>query len=448
MALKISISGVRGLVPETLTPEVCLNFAKAFGTYLKGGKVVVGIDPRASSEFIKGIVFQGLLSSGCRVIDLGICPTPTVGIVVRELEADGGIIITASHNPLPWNGLKFVREDGIFLNEDQANQLIGIYYEKTFVAAKPKTLSANSRGAEIHLKKILKIVNSRAIKRRKFKVAVDACNGAGSEYSLKLLKKLGCQVEAINCDLTLPFPHNPEPIAENLADLCAAVKKSGADIGFAFDADADRLAIVDETGRAIGEECTLALAVKFILSQNHSQNPKNKIIITNLSTTQAIEDVAKPSHAQVIRTKIGEVHVAEELKKLKGLIGGEGNGGVIYPKVGFNRDSLAGLALILNYLAAGKQTISELVGQLPQYHMIKKKFICEGRDEVDDFIAKTKVLFKGKNMILTEGIKVLLPDGWIHVRASNTEPVIRVIAEGKNKEEIEALVDQVLDPLN
>jgi phosphomannomutase len=217
MTLKISISGVRGLVPKSLTSEVCLDFAKAFGTYLDETSdnklVVVGTDPRASSEFIKGIVFSGLLSTGCKVIDLGVCPTPTVGIMVRELKAAGGVIITASHNPLPWNGLKFVREDGIFLNEKQFKKFFEIYEKKVFFKGDPQTVLTNDSAIDIHLEKILNTVNVRAIRKNKFKVAIDCCNGAGSVICLELLKKLGCKVEAINCDLSLPFPHPPEPVA-------------------------------------------------------------------------------------------------------------------------------------------------------------------------------------------------------------------------------------------
>ncbi|KPJ65438.1 hypothetical protein AMJ44_10130 [candidate division WOR-1 bacterium DG_54_3] len=454
MSLKISISGVRGLVPETLTPEVCLDFAKAFGTYLSGKssqslpKIVVGTDPRSSSEFIKGIVFSGLLYTGCKIVDLGICPTPTVGIMVRELKAAGGIIITASHNPLPWNGLKFMREDGIFLNEDQARNLIDIYQAKKFKKGKTGNLTSNSSRINIHIKNILKAINPRAIRRNSFKVAVDCCNGAGSEASIRLLQKLGCKIESVNCNPSLPFPHPPEPVSENLAELCSLVKRKNADIGFAFDSDADRLAIVSEEGKPVGEEMSLALAVKYILNQHRNGSPKKKIVITNLSTTRAIDDLVRDFGGNTIRTRIGEVHVAEELKKLKGLIGGEGNGGVIYPPVGFNRDGLTALALILSLMARSGKKISELISEIPAYYMLKEKIACQNRDQAEDFMEKIKENFKGKDLILTEGVKVLLPSGWVHVRASNTEPVIRVIAEGRQKEEVESLVHQILKPLN
>lgn len=443
MTLKISISGVRGLVPGSLTPEVCLDFAKAFGTYIEGGKVVVGTDPRRSSEFIKGIIFSGLLSAGCKVIDLGICPTPTVGIMVRELEADGGIVITASHNPLPWNGIKFMRGDGIFLNETQAKQLIKIYEEKQFKVAPPRGVSALRCGIDIHIRKVLKAVKPSVIRRKKFKAAVDACNGAGSVAMVKLLEKLGCKVIAINVDPRLPFPHHPEPVAENLAELMQLVKDKKADIGFALDSDADRLAVVSEEGAALGEELTLALCVRFILGRGLPPAQKKRIIVVNLSTTRAIDDLCRQYRAMCIRTKVGEVHVAQELKELKGLMGGEGNGGVIFPGVGFNRDSLTAAALLLNHMAVSGKKLSALAAEIPHYTMIKTKIECHNLDEANDLVEKTKLVFEGEDMILTEGVKVVFPDSWIHVRASNTEPVIRIIAEARERKTAEELIRKV-----
>ncbi|MDD4179482.1 MAG: phosphoglucosamine mutase [Candidatus Margulisbacteria bacterium] len=444
MTLKISISGVRGFVPDSLTPEVCLDFAKAFGTYLGGGTVVVGTDPRKSSEFIKGIIFSGLLSTGCKVIDLGICPTPTVGVMVTELEAAGGIVITASHNPLPWNGLKFMRGDGIFLNETQANKFLKIYESKQFTSAEPQGVDIDYSGIDIHIKRVLKIINRSAIKKKRFTVAVDGCNGAGSVALPKLLEKLGCRVIPINVDLRAPFPHPPEPTPENLTVLVALVKEKKADIGFAMDSDADRLAVISDEGAPLGEESTLALAVKFALMQNPHLAAKKRLIIVNLSTSRAINDICRDFQATCIRTKVGEVHVSEELKSLKGLIGGEGNGGVIYPCVGFNRDSLTAAALLLNYLAVSRKKLSLLAKELPQYFMAKAKVECKNSDEANDFVEKTKAIFKKKDLILTEGVKVVLPDAWIHVRPSNTEPIIRIMAEAKSQEQAEELVRQVL----
>jgi phosphomannomutase len=444
MTLKISISGVRGYVPDSLTPEICLDLAKAFGTYLRGGKVVIGTDPRASSEFIKGIVFSGLLATGCEVVDIGICPTPTVGIMVRKLKADGGIIVTASHNPLPWNGLKFVREDGIFLNEEQARRFLK-FYESKYFKLRPvnKGVGANATAINAHIARVLKIVKPAVIRQKKFKVAVDACNGAGSVAMIKLLEKLGCKVIPINVNLQLPFPHNPEPIAENLGELRELVKQKKADIGFAMDSDADRLAVVAENGEALGEEATLALAVRFVLEKTPVLSRQKRLVVVNLSTSRMIDDICREAGAVLIRTKVGEVHVAEALKKMNGLIGGEGNGGVILPRVGFNRDSLTGAALLLNYLAVAGRTLTQLAATLPRYAMVKSKIECRNLDEANDLVEKTKEIFKGEDMILTEGVKVVFADGWVHVRASNTEPIIRIMAEARDKNRAEALIKRV-----
>ncbi len=444
--LKISISGVRGYVPESLTPEVCLELAKAFGTYLfktnpnkKKRKVIIGCDPRKSSEPIKGIVFEGLLATGCEVIDIGICPTPTVAIMIKELKADGGIVVTASHNPLPWNGLKFMRQDGIFLNEKQANEFLELYYNKDFITKEKQKVLTFDKALDIHIKKVLRQVKPKV---KKLKVAIDCCNGAGSVAAVNLLKKLGCTVFPLNCRLDLPFPHDPEPVAKNLTDLISLVKSKQADVGFALDSDADRLAIVSERGKAIGEELTLALVTKYLLAKNQKLPAKKKIIVSNLSTTKAIDDIAKEFKGLSIRTKIGEVHVAEELKKLKGLIGGEGNGGVIYPPVCFNRDSLTGIAIIISYLASSNKSLSALADEIPAYQTIKTKISCQDQQQANDYIEKVKEKFKKKDLILTEGVKVVVPDGWVHVRASNTEPILRIIAEAKTKADAERLIDQ------
>ena len=444
MSLKISISGVRGSVPGTLTPEVCLDFAKAFGTYLAGTskKVVIGTDPRATSEYIKGIIFSGLLSAGCDVIDIGICPTPTVGIMVRELKAAGGIVITASHNPLPWNGLKFMRHDGIFLNESQAKRLIKLFENKSFTNIKGRSGSVriNESAIDIHIKKIFKAIKPARTRRKKFKVVLDAGNGAGSVSAIQLLKALGCKVVPLYCDATVPFQRSPEPVAIHIGKLMQIVKNHKADIGFALDSDADRLAVVSEKGLPIGEETTLALAIKAVLSRSAGKN----IVAVNLSTTQSIDDIVGQAGGRVIRTKVGEVHVAETLRKNHALIGGEGNGGIIYPQVGYNRDSMTGIAIILDYLARSKKTVSELVKEIPAYYSLKKKIECKNQAQANKIMAKVKTRFKKKDLILTEGIKAVLPSGWIHIRPSNTEPIIRIIAEGQGRQAVNNLVKQAL----
>lgn len=439
--LKISISGVRGTVPDALTPEVCLDFAKSFGTYLNGGTVIVGTDTRTSGEFIKGIAIQGLLSCGCKVIDLSIATTPTVGVMVRKLKADGGLVITASHNPEPWNGLKFVRSDGIFLNAAQAKDLLDIYYAKQFVLKDGGRARTYAKANDDHIRLVLKNIRPGAVRRRKFKVALDSVNGAGSVITPELLKKLGCRVVSINTRPRAPFPHGAEPTPENLKELAELVKKEGADIGFAQDPDADRLAIVTEKGEAVSEEYTLALCAKFILP-----GAGRKIIVTNLSTTSAIDDIAKAANAAVIRTKIGEVYVAEEILKEDAAIGGEGNGGVIYPRVGYNRDSLCGIALILSYMAKQKKPLSALIDELPRYVLVKEKMECASVAEAAQFMDKMKEKFAHDRLDLTEGVKVIRREGWLHLRPSNTEPIIRIFAEAREKTAAEKLVTEALSP--
>jgi len=439
--LKISISGVRGIANESLTPEICLNFAKAFGTYLKGGKIVVGIDPRPSSEFIKGIVIEGLVSCGLKVIDLGMVPTPTVGIMVRELNASGGLMITASHNPPEWNGLKFFREDGMFFNQSQLEKLLLIYKTQNFKERDGGSLRNYAKACEVHIKKILKAINPLRLRRKKFKVVYDACNGAGSYASAQLLKKLGCRVIAINADPRKPFPRGAEPTPSNITALCEAVKKEGADLGFAQDPDADRLALVNERGEAISEEYTLVLCADYILSQNQ---PGPKIIVANLSTTRALDDLSKRWGTILIRTKIGEIHVAEEMKKVKAVIGGEGNGGVIYPRVSFLRDSLTGMALILSALTQGGQKLSGLMSDIPQYFMYKTKISCASPAAAEDLIDKTREFYKKETQDLTDGVKIYLPEATLHVRASNTEPILRIITEAKSYEAAKRLAEDLV----
>jgi len=442
MTLKISISGIRGIAGESLTDEVISDFSRAFASFIKSGKVAVGRDSRASGEKIKDIVISNLNGSGLDVIYLGICPTPTVQLMVKELKADGGMIITASHNPAQWNGLKFVRRDGIFLNAKEAESLIHIYESRSFLSSARKgSLSLKNDPLDLHIKKVLECVDVDAIKKRKFKVVLDSCNGAGSIITVKLLKELGCEVVGLNTDPNKPFPRDPEPIPENLKTLCAKVCETGADIGFAQDADADRLAIVTEKGEAPGEEYTLAVAAQHILSRSKVPGPK---VVTNLSTSMMVDDIAKKYGAKVIRTKIGEVNVAEEAVKQKAVIGGEGNGGVMYPKIGYSRDSLIAIALILEMLSSSNKRISEVIESLPKYFIVKKKVDCPSKTEADSLISKVRSRFSNETLDMTEGIKVIFKNAWVHVRASNTEPVVRIIAEADTRDRALELLREVI----
>ena len=438
MTLKISISGIRGIAGTSLTDNIISDYTKAFASYVKKGVIVAGRDPRASGEKIKDIVISSLNGLGIDVVYLGICPTPTVQLMVKELKADGGIIITASHNPAEWNGLKFVRKDGIFLNKDEAERLIEIYEKRSFIAsAKMGSIKVQDKPLDPHIKKVLGCIDVQGIRKRKFKVVLDSCNGAGSLITVKLLKELGCEVIELYTDTKKPFPHNPEPVPANLKDLCEKVKNSGADIGFAQDADADRLAVVTDKGVAPGEEYTLALAADHILSKNKVSGPK---VVTNLSTSMMVDDIAKKYGANVIRTRIGEVNVAEEMVKQKALIGGEGNGGVMYPGVGYSRDSLIGIGLILDSLSISGKSISSTIDSLPKYFIVKEKIACSSKDEVAALLDKVAASFADGMIDRTEGIKVILKNAWVHVRPSNTEPVIRIIAEAETQNKARELI--------
>jgi len=439
--LIVGISGIRGIYGETLTPEIVMEFACAFGTYIKGEKVAVGSDTRPSGKVIKDALFKGLLSTGCEIIDLGICPTPSVQLMVEALKAAGGIVISASHTPAEWNGLKFIRKDGIFLNEAEGKTFLKFHDNRNFIISEiSKPVHKDTTTENIHINKVLACAETNIIKQKKFKVVLDSCNGAGSIITPKLLEALGCEVIKINCLPDGLFPHNPEPIPSNLKELMEKVRETGADIGFAQDADADRLAVVSEKGEAIGEEYSLCLAVKFVLSKTKG------VVVTNLSTTRAVDDIAEEYGCRVIRTKVGEVNVAEKMKAEKAVIGGEGNGGIIDPRIHYGRDSLAGIALILQYLAETGKTLSQLLNGLPKYYIYKDKVLCS-RETVNIALARFKEKYKNENLNFTDGIKVEWNDSWAHLRSSNTEPIIRIITEATSQEKAMKLNNEIAEEI-
>lgn len=441
MTLKIGISGIRGIVDDTLTNEVASDFSRAFAAFLKSGTVVLGRDPRPSGKRFEKIIIKNLLSSGINVLYAGIVPTPTVLFLVRKMEADAGIIITASHNPIQWNGFKFVSGSGVFLNEEQNKRLFSLYYSKRSIkkAGKGKLFQLNDPEG-VHIREILDNVRADDIRRKNFKVVIDSCNGAGSVITPKLLRMLNCDVVEINTDPNGKFPRGTEPVPENIRRLCKTVKETGADIGFAQDPDADRLAVVNEKGAALGEEYTLPLAASYVLSACVT---KGCVVATNLSTSMMIEDVAKRFGAKVVRAKVGEINVVETLLKAKGIIGGEGNGGVIYPSIVTSRDSLTGIALILSLMAGTGKKVSALANAIPHYHMIKTKITCGTKGDVARLLKKAKAAYRKEKMDLRDGIKVIMKEAWVHIRASNTEPVVRIIAEAKSRKIAEGLIRKV-----
>ncbi|MBP1634885.1 MAG: glmM 1 [Acidobacteria bacterium] len=436
--LKISISGVRGVVGDSLTPDLLTRFSQAFGTYIGSGRVVLGRDTRTSGEMVRQAVVAGLLSSGCRIADAGVCPTPTVQLLVRHLRAHGGIAITASHNPPEWNALKFVGADALFLSGGRGRELLDIYHQGDYTKARSHRLRGVETVADavdVHVKAVLDAVGPLPSWCRR-KVVIDSCNGAGSIAGPRLLERLGAEVIGINVTPDGSFPRPAEPTAENLQALAAAVREHGADIGFAQDMDADRLAVVAEDGTPIGEERTLLLAIEHVLSRTPGP------VVVNLSTTQGVEVVAARYGCRVCRTAVGEANVTAGMQRHRAVIGGEGNGGVIYPAINFARDSLVGMGLILHRLATSGQRVSELAAALPPLEMAKVQFPFPSQ-RLRDVLRRAAKEYAQYPQDLRDGVKVTLPDGWFLLRGSNTEPVMRVVAEAGDAASARALTESV-----
>jgi phosphomannomutase len=439
-SLKISISGVRGVVGDSLTPTLLARFAQAFGTFVGGGRVVIGRDPRTSGEMVRQAVAAGLLSSGCRIVDIGICPTPTLQFMVRTLGARGGIAITASHNPPEWNALKFVGADGLFLSGDRGRELVDIYHQGDYTKVRGlrmRPIEHRSDALDAHIAAILKTLGPVKSARR-MRVALDCCNGAGAVVTPRLLAALGVDTVAIHATPDGTFPRPAEPLPENLGDLRAAVAAHQADIGFAQDMDADRLAIVSEQGVAIGEERTLVLAAQYVLSKTPGP------VVTNISTTHALEGVAGRFGCRVWRTRVGEANVADGMRRHNAVIGGEGNGGVIYPRINFARDSLVGIALVLHLMAETGESISALTAALPPFETTKYRLACPSH-RIVEVLRRVREAYARFEVNLQDGVKVTTPEGWFLLRGSNTEPVLRLTAEAATEEQAARLGQQVLE---
>ncbi len=440
--LMVSISGLRGEIGSTLTPEVIVRYAQAFAKFVNGGKVVLGRDSRVSGPFIADLVRGVLVASGCSVVDIGIVPTPTVQLEVEHHQAAGGIAITASHNPIQWNGLKFMGADGRFLPPTAAEQVFKMADQNESHLQGWEELGAvtfDDQAIQRHIDKVLKIsfLDVPALKKRKFKVAVDTVNGAGGRIIPQLLEALGCEVIAINQEANGRFAHTPEPLPENLTQLSEAVRQHKADVGFAVDPDVDRCAIVDNEGTPIGEEYTLVIATKLVLSKQLGR------VVVNMSTSRASEDIARYYNCLFERSKVGEINVAEKMKELDAIIGGEGNGGVILPEVHLGRDAPVAVALTLQALLEHGGTMKELKASLPQYEMVKKKVSIEGLNP-DQILTRLQEKYKDQQINTLDGLKIDFEDRWVHLRKSNTEPIMRVIAEAPTLEEAEALADRFM----
>ena len=444
--LKIGITGVRGIVGETFTPEVAVGFSQAFGTYLDGGRILVCRDTRASGPMVRAAVISGLLAAGCEVVDLGVSPTPSLQLAITWLKADGGIAITAGHNPAEWNALKFVRSDGLYLNPTQAEELLDIFHQGEFSKAawnQIKPAIKHHDPIDHHIELLKTVFDVEAIKLRGLKVAVDCCNGACSRLIPRWLREIGCEVLAINDDPTALFPHPPEPKPENMTLLSAVVKAGHADIGFAHDADGERLGIVTELGDPLSEEFTFALATRIRLEQ------QTGTVVTNVSTTKAIEQIAAVYDGQVVRTQVGQTYISESMIELNGVLGGEGSGGVTVPELHSTHDSAAAVGLILEGLARNGKPVSHLVQELPRLTMLKHNLPVEP-NRLYSVLQNFRLAIESEQLLydLTDGIRVVLPQGWIHVRASNTESMIRVIVEAEDARSAHNLLDWVRDRLN
>ncbi len=441
--LIVSVSGVRGIVGEGLTAQVGYDFGCAFGTMLGPGKTVAtGRDTRPSGATIRDAVVSGLLATGVNAVDLGVVTTPGVALMTRKLHADGGIIITASHNPSQYNGIKFLQSSGPALRFAEADKL-----KQIWASGEYHLVDAPNRGMESHngdthsehVNAVCAVVDAQAIAARKFRVVLDSINGAGCVVTPTLLDRLGCDLTHVNGAPTGDFAHRPEPIAENLTQLGQVVREHGADVGFAQDPDADRLVILDESGNFIGEEYTLALATAFVL-----RGGKGKVA-TNMVTSRMIDDVAARAECEVVRAPTGEANVVEAMEKQGCFFGGEGNGGVIDPRVVPVRDSLVAIAYILQYMQQTGKTISQLVSEIPRYAMIKTKLPCPP-EAARKVIQATRELFssrKGARFDDSDGLRVDLTDAWVSVRASNTEPIIRISAEATQQHTAQSLIDEL-----
>ncbi|MCD6376758.1 MAG: phosphoglucosamine mutase [Caldisericaceae bacterium] len=444
--LMVSISGLRGEVGSTLTPEIIVRYTQAFAKFVKDGKVVLGRDSRVSGPFIADLVRGTLVASGCQVIDIDIVPTPTVQLEIEHHQAAGGIAITASHNPIQWNGLKFMGSDGRFLPPAQAQQVYQMADRNQSSLQGWENLGSvifDDQAIERHIEKVLNIsfLDVEAIRKRKFKVAVDTVNGAGGHIIPQLLEALGCEVIAINQEPNGRFAHTPEPLPENLIQLSEAVRQHGADVGFAVDPDVDRCAIVDNEGQPIGEEYTLAIATKLVFSKQLGR------MVVNMSTSRASEDIARYYNCMFVRSKVGEINVAEKMKEIDAIIGGEGNGGVILPEVHLGRDAPVAVALTLQALLEHGGTMKELKASLPQYEMVKKKVSIEGMDP-DQILQQLADKYKDQQINTLDGLKIDFEDSWVHLRKSNTEPIVRVIAEAPTLEQAEELADRFMKEIS
>ncbi len=453
MTLIKSISGIRGTIGgaigENLTPLDIVKFTTAYSRFItdsaqsKKVTVVVGRDARISGEMVNNIIEGTLLGCGVDVINVGLCTTPGVELAVVHHKAQGGIIITASHNPKQWNALKLLNAQGEFLNAAEGREILALAEDEIFeyptIDEIGKVVSREDYNPR-HIEQVLALsmLDIEAIKARKFKVVVDCVNSVGGIVIPKLLRELDCEVVELNCTPNGEFAHNPEPLAENLTEICDVIRQEGADLGVVVDPDVDRLALVCENGEMFGEEYTLVAVADFILSQ-HKENT-----VSNLSSSRALRDVTEAHGATYTAAAVGEVNVVEAMKSTNAIIGGEGNGGVILPELHYGRDALVGVALFLTYLTSKDCSMSELKASLPAYYASKNKMELSDSKVISSLLSTIKERYAHENITDIDGVKIDFPECWVHLRSSNTEPIVRIYTEAKSQSEADTLASKFI----
>lgn len=457
MTLIKSISGIRGTIGgapgDNLTPIDVVKFTSAYAAFIRkaaGGrriKVVVGRDARISGEMVDKLVQGALMGCGADVIDVGLCTTPGVEMAVTHYKADGGVILTASHNPRQWNALKLLNDKGEFLSGADGAEILKmaekedfIYQDVSSIGKVIESVSFDDR----HIADVLALplVDAAAVRARKFKVVVDAVNSVGGVVIPKLLKELGCEVVCLNCEPTGEFAHNPEPLPENLTEISAVVVKEKADLGIVVDPDVDRLALVNEDGSMFGEEYTLVAVADYVLSKT----PGNTV--SNMSSSRALRDITEKHGGKYEASAVGEVNVVAKMKETNAVIGGEGNGGVIYPALHYGRDALVGVALFLTHLAKTGKTMTELRASYPAYHISKNKIELTPEIDVDKILVEVKNAYKDEKVSDIDGVKIDFSEGWVHLRKSNTEPIIRIYSEAADREAADGFAQKIIDKID
>ena len=453
MTLIKSISGIRGTIGgntgDNLTPIDAVKFASAYGSFIKQQRnkdeyrVVVGRDARLSGEMLQQLVMQTLVGMGIHVIDLDLSTTPTVELAVKLEHADGGIILTASHNPKQWNALKLLDNNGEFLNAEAGAKILELAESADLEFADVDSLGEINRNdayIDIHIDEVLdlELVDEDAIKKARFKIVVDGVNSTGGIAIPMLLNRLGVHTVKLYCEPNGKFPHNPEPLKEHLGDICELVKEENADLGIVVDPDVDRLAFIDETGEMFGEEYTLVACADYILSENPGAT------VSNLSSSRALRDVTLKHGGTYHAAAVGEVNVVSKMKEVNAVIGGEGNGGIIYPESHYGRDALVGVALFLTHLAKRKLKVSELRASYPAYFMSKKKIELTPGLDVDGILKNIAEAYKHEEINTIDGVKIDFEKHWVHLRKSNTEPIIRIYTEASTQAEADQVADNMI----